>query len=236
VGVAGFGVAAELGTGLSFAGAGFGVAALCVTALTVRGVGVAGTGVAAEFVTGLSLIGVGFGVAALCVTALTVCGVGVAGFGVAAELVTALSGVGVGVGVGVKAGKGTAGPGVSVEMVAADPKARLAIRVAAITNEKNAKDAIRIGSPFEDDGLFLRVPVTLLPELPEGQTALGGTSYCPGPRGNNAVLGLVIQFRRRSCGTGALVRCLLPQEGKPCYTEGVFLRKRLPLFQPHKGA
>jgi hypothetical protein len=129
---------------------GAGVAALCVTALTVRGVGPAGTGVALDCVTRETFpdVGVplGAGVAALWVTALTVGGVGVAGTGVAAEVVAgvSLAGVGVGVGVGMKAVRG-GGPGVAaaVELVAADPIARLAARVATMMKEKNASDAMR---------------------------------------------------------------------------------------------
>jgi hypothetical protein len=129
---------------------GAGVAALCVTALIVRGVGPAGTDVALDCVTLVTLpeVGVplGAGVAALWVTALTVRGVGVTGTGVATDVVAgvSLAGVGVGVGVGVKAGRCPAGPGVAVVgAVAADPIARLATTVAAITNV-NARDAKRI--------------------------------------------------------------------------------------------
>jgi hypothetical protein len=210
-GVKGDGVGVPLGTG---------VAALCVAALTLLGVGVPGAGVALTCVTALTVRGVGVafcGVARTSVTALSLIGVGVGGTGVALLSVTALTVAGVGVGVGV--GVGTAAPGVAAaaELVAADPMARLTIRVAAIINEKNARGAVRIGSPFEDDGLFLRVPVTL---LPEGQTALGGTSYCPGLRGNNGVLGLVTQFRRRSCGTGALAGVFFLRRGNPVTLRG----------------
>jgi hypothetical protein len=83
-------------------------------------------------------------------------GVGVALTGVAAEVVAALSlaGVGVGVGVGVKAGSGTPRANVvaAVGLVAAEPMARLAAKVAAITNKKNASEAIRIGCSLEPRG------------------------------------------------------------------------------------
>jgi len=227
VGVAGTGVAAEFVAGLSLTGVGFGVAALCVTAFTVCGVGVAGTGVAAEFVAALSFVGGGFGVAALCVTALTVCGVGVAGFGVAAELVTGVSfvGVGDGVGVGVNTGSGRAGSGeaAAVELVAADPMTRLATRVAAITNEKNASDAIRIGCSFEAGGWILGVSVTR--RAPSPANRFRGTSYCSEPRRTMLFLSWPVSpGARNSCVTLRLSAV------------SVFRFVRLPFSNRKKGA